>query len=493
MSETRTLDEGDLRRWLSLLGRPDRLADEATLSDILLAHGRHPGNGSAVDLGRSAVQFLEDTIERLRPPEGASREEKLPYQVLKTCFIDGSKLWQAANKLGMSERQMTRERSRAISLLLAELAAGIHTDVGEKELGREYRPEPIPAILGFMSRPAPTRTLRAALEEHRLVSVHGPPGVGKTVLVAELAKNAAEDSPVLWYRLRAGVNDSLTAFLFELGEHFRAHGRRELAAYMSRALPTPDPALATRLALKELDGSQHLLVLDDYHVVEGDRAVAGLLEEAAARLPHFRAVTISRHRDAGFGVGATYPVPALTRAETRALLTHLGVEVSPQVAGKIHSWTGGISQLVKLAASWLKTATEEEVAKGTDSLRDVEEVQAFLLESITELIGPDDRAILDAASIFRDRFTDDALSFVAQRTRGEVQDGSVRLVRSYIATRSREGDVAFFHTSVRDYVYDRLPLDRRQALHERAGIWYERQSQEKESAWHRRYAQTIEE
>lgn len=427
---------------------------------------------------------MEETIERLRPPEGASREEELPYRVLKTCFLEGHKLWQAANKLGMSERQMTRERSRAIALLKAELEAGLPAP--ERNWAREYLPEPIPAILGFMARPAPSRTLRKALEDDRLVHVHGPPGVGKTALIAEVANTVAENSPVLSYRFREGVNDSLAAFLFELGDYIGARGDGELASYMARALPSPDPALATRLALKALATAPHLLILDDYHVVADAGDIGRLLAEAAERLPDLRVVVISRYRDSEGEIGAAYEVPPLTRTETRVLLSQLGVEVKPQLAEKVHKWTGGVCHLVKLAASWLKTATEEEVAQGTDSLNDVEEVQAFQLESITELIGPDDRAILQAASIFRDRFTDDALAFVAERTRGEVKDASLRLVRAYIASRGRSGDVAFFHQSVRNYVYERLRREHCRKLHDRAATWYDRQEERKESVWHRR-------
>lgn len=490
------LTEAKLRRWLTLLRQPDRMAGPEVKA-LLEAHGRLPDNGSAIAIGRAAAEVLTEAIENLAPPEGASREERLPYLVLRTCFVDGAKLWQAANKLSISERQMTRERTRAIGLLKAELEAGAQeappADLElDLDLDLEYRGEPIPAILGFMPRPAPTRALRKALEQHRLVGVHGPPGVGKSSLVAEIASELSETASVLWYRVRPGVNDSMAAFLFDLGDYVRARGQPELAQYMATALPNPEPALATRLALKGLDGSAHLIVLDDYHVVEEDEAINGLIEEAVARLPELRAITISRHRDPGGRIGATYAVKPLTRAETKALLSHLGVEVRPQLADALHSWTGGISQLVKLAAAWLKTATPEEVADVTGSLEGLEGVQAFLLENITELIGPDDQAILHAASTFRDRFTDDGLAFVAQRTRGEVQDASLRLVRSYVATRSRSGDVAFFHHSVRDYVYARLSPKRRVDLHDRAALWYERREQKSEANWHRNQVERAE-
>lgn len=477
-ADVRGISEAQLRRWLGLLHRPDRLA-RPELVELLRAHGRLPANASAVATGRAAADLLVDVIERLRPPDGAGRDQQLPYLVLRTCFVDGAKLFQAAGRIGISERQLSRERSRAIGLLKAELESPA------AQADRPYRPEPIPAILEFLERPGLSRTLRETLEAHGLVNVHGPPGSGKTALVAELAAETATRTSVLWYRFRSGVNDSPAALLFELGEYLHSRGRTKLSSYLAESLPKLDATVATRLALVELDGASHLIVLDDFHLVEGDQTIAGLIDEVAARLPELRAIAISRHRDAGPRRSGSFAVPPFTRAETRALLTQLHVDASIQMAETIHEWTGGIPHLIKLAASWLKTASPEEVGDVTASLNGLAEVQAFLLESITELIDPDDRAILEAASVFRDRFADDALAYVASRSRGEVQDASIRLVRLYIATRSRDGDCSFFHTSVRDYVYDRLDPERRATLHRRAAQWYERQGNGGEVAYHR--------
>lgn len=476
--------EEKLRRWLGLLRQPDRLAEVEDLQLLLEVHDRLPENGSEVHLGRAAADLLRGAIEGLEPTREAPREEWLPYEVLKTCFLEGATRWQAANKLGLSERQMSRERTRAIKILRAELEAP-----APKGTGPSYRPEPIPAILGFMARPSLSRKLKEALEGRRLVRVHGPPGVGKSSLVAELATDVAVRAPTFWYRFRAGLNDSMEALLFELGEYLRSRRRPELALYIAEALPRPDPGLATRLALKGLAGTAHLLVLDDCHVADGDRAIGGFLEEAVARLPELRVVAIGRHRDtAGEDLSASLAVPALSRTETQALLAQLGVETAARMADTIHSWTDGIPHLVKLAASWLKTVTPSELEEGVESLGDLGEVQEFLLESITELMGPDERVILGAASVFRSRFTDDALAVVAERTRGQIQDISRQLVRAYVATRSRNGDVAFFHTTVRDYVYARLGAERRAVLHERAALWYRRQEDPEEAKHHQKAA-----
>lgn len=475
------ITEATLRGWLALLRQPHRLVGPE-VEALLALHDRLPPTPSDLSIGQAAAELFTETIEGLDPGEEADADERLPYLVLKTGFLDGAKLWQAANLLGISERQTSRERTRAIRLLRAELLTPSRLG------GAQFRPEPVPAIQGFLARPSLARTLRALLEQSRLVWVHGPAGAGKTSLVADLATAVSEHTPTWWYRFRIGLNDSIEALLFELGEYLRSRNRPELALYIAEALPTPDHALGTRLALKGLAGSAHLLVLDDFHVVDDNPAVASFLEEAVARLPALRAIALGRHRNPRSTTGATLEIPPFTRSETGALLGLLGIDATPQMADSIHDRTEGIPHLIKLAAAWLKTTSAEETGDELHALNDREETQDFLLDTITELMGPDDRTILDAASVFRDRFTDDALAFVADRTRGEIQDASSRFVRAYVATRSRGGDVAFFHNSVRDYLYNRIDAARRAELHQRAAAWYRRKDNRKEATYHEQRA-----
>src|SRR5207248_4802553 len=134
--------------------------------------------------------------------------------------------------------------------------------------------------------------------------------------------------------------------------------------------------------------------------------------------------------------------------------------------------TAGIPQLIRLAATWLQAASDEEIARGLAAFTELDSVQSFLLGAVTELIESADRAVLDAASLFRQHFSDEAVAHVAGLTVGAVRDISRRFVVAHLATRSRSGDVAFFHASVREYFYSRLDESRRRELHDRAARWY---------------------
>ncbi|MDQ4024457.1 MAG: hypothetical protein M3217_03045 [Actinomycetota bacterium] len=476
MSGVPAIDEGKVRRWLGLLRHPNRL-DSPEMRALLRAHRRLPPDANPLDVGRAAARFLTDTIDRLAAPADAPASERLPHAVLRTCFVEGAKLHQAASKLGVSERQLTRERGRAIRVLAAQLALG--------PVRARFVPEEIPTIDGFVARPEVAGLVRGALARDRAVRVHGPPGIGKTSLIAELAMEESRRSAVWWYRFRRGVNDTLQALIFELSQWLERQGLSELARYVAPNLADLDTTVAARLALRTLGETTSLVVLDDYQLVEEDLPIVGFFDEVLIRTPTLRLIALSRRKPAAGPPGAAVEMPPLRLDQTERLLAHAGMRQPRETVAKIHAWTGGNPHLVKLSASWLKTAMPEEVARGVEDLIDQEEVQAFLLSNITELLDGDDRGILEAASIFRGRFSDDALAYVARKTRGAVQDASHRLVRSYVATRSRQRVSAFFHGSVRDYVYERLDADTRSALHLRAAAWFHRLGDEDETAYHR--------
>jgi hypothetical protein len=218
------ISETELRRCLSWLRRPDRLGS-TELGTILRARGLVSTTASDLSVGKATAHFLAEAIERVRPPQGAEHDQQLPHLVLKTCFLDGAKMFLAAQRLGLSERQLTRERAWAIGLLLTEVESALNAAAPvQQPTGRVYRSVPIPVLADCLPRPALKEQLQRALFEHQVVVVAGPAGVGKTSLVADVASSASEAADVIWYRFRLGVNDSLKALLFEIAERLAGEG-----------------------------------------------------------------------------------------------------------------------------------------------------------------------------------------------------------------------------------------------------------------------------
>jgi ATP/maltotriose-dependent transcriptional regulator MalT len=447
--------------------------------ELLRRHDRLPASRSATAIGQAAARLLTETVEQLRAPTTATRQQQLPYVILRACFFDHSKRFTAAAQLGMSERQVTRELRRALQLLEAQLGAPTARPSSEP------RAEPIPSISGFVARSRLHEQLADMLREHRLVHVHGPRGAGKTSLVAEYV-SAAESRPVVWYRLRAGLNTTLPAFLFDLADAIRDRTPTDLVDAVAAAVTANDLGIGSRIMLQALRDQSFLLVVDDYHLNEadGDPRLAKFVEELGLRASRCSVITISRERPRGQPRPGSLDVVPMSMVETQQLLESLRLVVADDLATRVNRWTGGLPQLITLAASWLKTAGAEETSRGLDALIDLDDVQEFLLDSLTDLIDPEDRHVLGAASIFRDRFTDDAVAYVAERSRGQVLDTSRRLIRHYLATRARDGEVAFFHDTVREFVQSRLSPEQRSSFHRRAALWFERTGDPDEAAHH---------
>jgi hypothetical protein len=366
------VDEERVRRWLANLRRPERL-DDPVMRALLRVHGRD-ATGAGLDVGRRAIELLTEKIDALRPQEGASAAEHLPHRVLDACFVRGAKSYQAAARLGLSERQLSRERSRAVSLLAAELSSLTRASAGSSVA---------PPAAGLIARPDAAQRLAALLDGSRRVHVTGPPGAGKSSLLAAFA--AGSGCPVFWYTMIPGVNAELWPILFDLGEHL-APDHAALATYIHEALPSPNLGLATRVALAALGRSERLLVFDDFDAAAGDRAIAGFLDEVTTRLRLPGIVTVGR---TGLRAGGAprLTVSPFTARETAALLALRRVPHDATLARELQAWTRGNPRLLDLAIRWLQAAPGAGAVAAVAAVKEAVSRDGFLLSRCARAVA----------------------------------------------------------------------------------------------------------
>jgi energy-coupling factor transporter ATP-binding protein EcfA2 len=334
----------DLRILLSHLSAPYRL-DTPLTRMLLRAHGRFPGAATPAAVGDAAATLIQDKIAALKPPADSTWAQRLPHDVLDYCFIRGQKSWQAAQELGISERQLSRERTRALQLLAAELAP---------RAPQTSSPERIPPTDGHVERDALVRSIAEAVTSHRLVAVMGERGVGKTSVVAALARLVRSEL-VWWLRIRPGLNDSLESLLFEIGRTLTHEGHRALRDYLLAAMPRPDIATASRLALEGLAFSPRLIVLDDFHTHSNSDVIAPFLSEASERLGELTVVTIG----SAIPGSAVIEVPQLSPGETGRLVERRGISGAAIIAGPLHHVCGGHTGTIAAAAAWWARPSED--------------------------------------------------------------------------------------------------------------------------------------
>ncbi len=113
------LTDPQVRGWLTNIYQPGALADPV-IRELLRAHGCR-AEGADLAVSREARDFLRGQIERLQPRPSAPKHFWRPYRVLVLSYLEGHTFYAVACLMGLSPRQLSREKLRALRLLRAEL------------------------------------------------------------------------------------------------------------------------------------------------------------------------------------------------------------------------------------------------------------------------------------------------------------------------------------------------------------------------------------
>ena len=261
----------------------------------------------------------------------------------------------------------------------------------------------------FVGRDSELAALLDALAVHRLVTVVGPGGVGKTRLVTEAGRVwEDEDRSVHVVELDAITSDSQVAPLICDVLGVRSQGDVDLIA----------------LAAQELRGSLPLLILDNFEHVGGAAVEIGRL---LGLVPDLRICVTSRERlrlsdeqvipleplDASLELGRDAPAVVLFEARARRLNRSFTVDDSNvRLVSEICRIVDGLPLGLDLAAAqlrhmpleYLRTHLDHVVARIALDLRDRPQRQ----QSVNDLIGwsyeqlaPVARTLLARLSVFR--------------------------------------------------------------------------------------------
>ncbi|WP_411574610.1 AfsR/SARP family transcriptional regulator [Streptomyces fradiae] len=237
-------------------------------------------------------------------------------------------------------------------------AGGVHGDAvtgGAVPAGvRHGRNLPFP-LTGLVGREDEKRRVAALLAEHRLVTLTGPGGIGKTRLMLDVAHaRADEDGP--WLVELADLEDP---------------DPRLVAVSVADALGIRDGESAARVA-EVLGDRRTLLVLDNCeHVRE---AAAGLAAELLARCGGLRVLVTSRE-PLGLTGEAVYEVPPLTAGAGAELFLSRARAATPgwapdegeaRAAERICAELDGLPLAIELAAAQCRVLSVEQISRALD-------------------------------------------------------------------------------------------------------------------------------
>jgi class 3 adenylate cyclase/tetratricopeptide (TPR) repeat protein len=356
----------------------------------------------------------------------------------------------------------------------------------------------------------------------RLVTIVGEPGVGKSRLVAELARHIVKhEEPVTWRQGRAVPYGEGVTF-WPLGEIVKAHtgildsdSAEEAAAKLEAAIPPSEPDrdwLRTRLgALVGTESSSAdreesftawrrflesispaVFVFEDVHWA--DEAMLSFIEHVAgtsAGVPMLLLCT-ARHElyDRFPDWGATpsrLDLAPLSSRETSALITSLlkDAELPVEVHHSILERAGGNPLY---AEEFVRMLDERGFLTSTDRTRagaeagDVpfpDSLQALIAARI-DTVTPERKAILQDASVMGRVFWFDAVSAIGDRDDRSVEDALTDLSRremvqpTPVSSIEGQDEYSFWHVLIRDVAYGQIPRGSRAMRHLAAARWIER-------------------
>lgn len=396
-------------------------------------------------------------------------------------------------------------------------------------LVREVAPGPAagpragaPPRLPFVGRDDELARLTAWWQEARagrggLVLISGPEGIGKTRLLAQLARRVETDEG----RALSGHTSEPEAAPFEaLSEALRpvapllAASRAVSPAWravLATALPElapgdPEPPplppdrerarlfYAVARALLELAGTRPLLlVLEDVHTA-GEASLA-LLEHLGRRGRGGPLLVVASYREAG--LAATHPLRALRRRlEEEGALRHLALAgldadavgealarvlpeqaADPAAAAALASATAGNPLLISELLHDPGGSSGAAVPGTADGEDWTAHVPARVRDRVTarlERLAPDARTFAGAAAVIGERFRMETVRDVLAWDEGAALEALDALLDARLVRERRTGSFTFEHRLVRESIYRAVDDATRGRLHRRVARVLER-------------------
>lgn len=322
----------------------------------------------------------------------------------------------------------------------------------------------------LIGRRAELSQLAGLMAAHRLVTIAGAGGSGKTRLAVEVSRRIVRtpvgppsDAEELWWIDLAPITDPghvAHACARVLGVRLDADGRDPAAALVAR--------LSRRRMIVVFDTCEHLL-----------GAVADLVERILAGCPGVSILTTSRE-SLGVGGEAVWRAPALNPADAaelfveRAGLVAHDVPLSPAdpLVQAICDRLDGLPLAIELASAWTRVLTAGQILAGLDErfrlltggLRRGTPRHRTLEASMAwshDLLGPEEQLVFRRLAVFVGGFGLSAVEEVCGSAPGGDADAIAvlaRLVDKSLLVTGRTGGEARYRLldTVREYATARL-------------------------------------
>lgn len=316
------------------------------------------------------------------------------------------------------------------------------------------RLELLPTPVGLVGRAEVEQAVVTVLRQGKAVALTGPAGFGKTALAAAVAQHIGPQT-TFWFTVRPGINDNLSALLYELAAFLARHSTGSLWRQLIAAKGSlREPMLAAlRFDLTDCQVPV-LLCFDEADLLTPGAAhepVLTLLAELRGRVP---LLLLGQHL--ALEVDVEHGLTGLSLSEMGDLLARAGIHLAPETQADLHRHTEGSPRLLELFISLHQDGEPLEVALerigSSVSLRS-------LYTRIERRLGAEERQLLRMLAVYRDSAPEDIWETATLE----------KLLTRRLAQQNGPGRVSLV-PALRPLAYAQIrPLERRR-LHQIAGL-----------------------
>jgi tetratricopeptide (TPR) repeat protein/transcriptional regulator with XRE-family HTH domain len=250
-------------------------------------------------------------------------------------------------------------------------------------------------------RAAEAVELADRLAAQRRVLIIGPPGMGKTSLAADAAREHARRSGICWLTFTAGITTPVEAVIRRLARFLARHGETEVMPLLDLSKaehPLPrDEQL--HLITTALGRARPLICLDNAQLLRAEPETMAVIGHLAAA-PGARFLVMSREELPldGFEV---FQLGGLANGEAHTLIRQVAADTLPDpLVERLIGRTAASPMLIRLALGRLR-AGDPDPAALIETLESQPQVSAYLLQTTLGGLGEPSRRLISLLAVFR--------------------------------------------------------------------------------------------
>ena len=313
----------------------------------------------------------------------------------------------------------------------------------------EHAPRPRP----FIGRDAELTRLREMLKDHRVVVVHGLPGIGKTSLAVQLKEELRTQTNVLWVQVHN--DDTMPIILGQIASFLADTGRRATQSFLDEH-PTPSLGDVHDSLYEDLSDLKGMLVFDDFQkATKPVTDLVGRLMELLEQKPSPTLLLLSRTIPSFYErnwvivkkVVGEMRLEELDKASARKFF--LGRAITEAEFERIYKFTKG-------------APIELELLSQSNWTIDFKEIKEYRRETMWEALSVAERSVLGALSVQRGAIPQE-FAMEASSNAGGVD--TVDELRRKGLVRDVGKDRLDVHDTVREFFYERLTVEERVSFH----------------------------